>query len=771
MFRQINFRDEMEALAADENALQAFTQQWGDNVVRDWLDSGRAYSGFGITRATATTIQVAPGRIYDAGRGFISDTAQTIDITPWLPAVGRRILAVLALGQTIDTTPVVRNFLIDAETEEQQPRQIDLERLRGVQLSILAGAEGPSPIRPVVASGYITIGWVTIGPTGVGAQVDIAMEPLTEVANLADAFAGLLALNDWRRVTEAAIVNLRAQIAHILQQLSELGGMSLVLQIAKDVGRLKEMANLPDVRVDYGADRFLTADESWTAWAGYQAMVEEGIRHAHMNEDVFVPAPLNPYDPNVMISPGGLMLPLYDEHILLNLGGRLVERDAELRVAQYGTVTIEGRQMTLSRARMRYGEEYVVCLNSTWWQQGDYDPVTGILRKDGETFFTEASDTNNAQRTLIRHRLTRYFADLWNEKYWLYMSTPRNFTGKAIAQTFEVGAEYWCTSFDLYFTALGAAGDVTLLLVETENGKPITDKIVSYVTVPRAQLKLGWTNFPIEPAFLSPSTRYAIMMITPGDHYVSISTNNDYTMGTFFAATDDDYLVVSPNQDLCFRMMVAKFRTLRSSVELQPWNLDGGINSIDMILPGVFFAQHANWPSFQFEYRIGATWYTMKGPQPGVDAPTALAALPVLLPVRITYVLPSVFTAPGVQLAGAQIKVARPRTTMRHISKRITSAGATDDLTVEADIANWNAAQHTATCVIHYGVTTSPNTGTQLAPATVSTINTGLGRIRRKWTFVIPGGAAVQNVAIQFDTTALSANNVPIIEERTHVFT
>lgn len=768
MRKQIRFQDDMEALASDENQMQDYVQQWGDSLVRDWLLNGKAYSGLQITRDHATQVTVGPGRLYDAGWQFGVDISTALDVQPYLPAVGHVWLAVVAHGQVSTQVPVVRNFLINVETGAQQPRNVDLEEWREVILGIYAGAEAPTPVKPTITGAYTVIGWLYVGPTGIASAADVTMETKTEVANLTDAFAQLLSLSVWRGRVNQDILGLRGQVAVIMALLNSLAPKGLLLEVAADVGRIKEVFNLPQLRTDTAADRFLTLDSSWIAWTGYDAKVQEGIRFNDANSDSIVPARLNPVDPNVFVSPAGLMLPLFDEAVIIAIGDQTAERDSELRIAQYGTATFGGYQLSPARARERYGEGYMPSVGAGWWHQGDYDPATGVFKKVGETLETTNTSAEDARGKHGMMRAKRYFLDYWAEPFWNYVVTPRTVTGKMIAQTFQLSGTFWATSVELYINALGAAGDITVMICETDEGKPDFNRIVSYVTVVRADLTTGFCKFPIEPTFLTAGIRYAICVVTVGDHYFAISTNNDYKSGTFFFAADDDYLVVAANQDLCFKLNIAQFRYLQTIVEFEPWNLAGGLNNVDIMMVGMFpgLAGPGHAHRFNWEYRIGSVWYPIVPPVAGSNVATPLSNLPALVPVRAR-VTNDKHVAPGVRLSASAVGLSRPKLTMRHVSTLRTLAASSTYLDVTSDIANWNALQHTITCKLYHGVTTA-NTGTVLNPASVTDIALPAGRIRRKWHFILPA-PGVYAYVVQFDATATSANNTPVIEERVDV--
>ena len=98
----------------------------------------------------------------------------------------------------------------------------------------------------------------------------------------------------------------------------------------------------------------------------------------------------------------------------MNLAGY----NGETRMAQYSFETTTITQLTRSRERRRYGSSKTVCTNSTWWRQGNYDPVTGIFRISGESWEVAISDRANA---VINHkfiRVTQFWLDTYEEPYW-----------------------------------------------------------------------------------------------------------------------------------------------------------------------------------------------------------------------------------------------------------------------------------------------------------------------------------------------------------------
>ncbi len=687
MRKRIVFRDNMEALAADENSLQGYVQEYGDNLVVDFLQASgeRGYAGLKVTRKSSTVVTVATGRYYDgSGRMFGLDGAVDIDVTAYLPSVSPRILAVVCYGQTVDASSVVRDF-IDPATEEAVPQQVYLESRRQVSITVIAGTEAGSPVNPTISSTYLGIAYVRLTTTGVAAQSSITQIISNEIQALDDAFTRVESLESWKKSLVSTVTALRSDIADIAKQIKGAASTTAITTIAKEVARIREQIGLPDTYSVAHSDAYLTTDESAITWPTYLAKVDEGIRFADANADEQTIALLSSIDSAVTVSAGGLMLPKYTEQISLSIGDQAKERDGELPISQYQTATISGSVLALSRLRQRYGEEYVVCTNSRYWQTGEYDAVSGTLKKDGETW--EVDGDTSVDHVSVR--TTRFFEDGWADAYWKYGATEKSITGKCLAQTRLATATRWVVGYDLWFSQVAAAGDVTLLVTGVTDGKPDFDYIYSHVTLPVGSLvEGGWTRFPLEPFVMLKGYRYAIVVVTAGAHWLMNSNTNDYTQGTLFTFVDGDFAIALADKDLCFQEVAAKFSSTTTTVDLQPWNLDGGITGVDVLAP----CWRSSAATLAWQFKTNNKWHTVGK----ISGTTPFVGLPALVQARLT-MTHTQDIAPGIRLDTSRVRLTRPRTTGVFVSTPWTVPTGATSVSMTILLSSYDPTYHTIT--------------------------------------------------------------------------
>ena len=86
-------------------------------------------------------------------------------------------------------------------------------------------------------------------------------------------------------------------MAALAQRLNGTASMKFTLKIVSDIARIKEVLNLPDTYAMWGADHFLTVDESDILNVDYLAKIEEGIRFPNAAERDAQMSLLNPMDP------------------------------------------------------------------------------------------------------------------------------------------------------------------------------------------------------------------------------------------------------------------------------------------------------------------------------------------------------------------------------------------------------------------------------------------------------------------------------------------
>lgn len=761
MKERIVFQDNMEALASDFNDVQTKVQDYGDTLIGDWLQPGsrKRYAGFATSRENAVTVTVGSGRLYADKRMYDRGAPGSIDLSPYLPSAAKRVVAIVLYGDTVDARQTERDFLVDVDTDEMAPRSVYLEKQRVARVSVVPGNEAAAPQAPQVDNTYVVLATITLTPAGFATAAAIvrADNGIESLTNAFDQIDDLVAKN---RRQDNVIDGLRSDVEALEKRLRGTTSAKALLEIAADVARLKENAGIPDVRASYGADRFLTGDETDATMVGYNAQISEGLRFAPANISEKQLALDDVTDGSVELTGGGMILPANQDKTVISIGDKRSERTGEVAIANYATVGFSGRKLGLARARIRYGEDFRVSTASRWWDSGDYDPIAGVFRKDGEVF--EVVE-DRGYENYARVRLRRFWTDFWNDDdYWPYTASALPISGKVLAQTYLNGSGRWIKAVRFYCSRKGAAGDVSVVISRTLNGKPNPDEIIAFATLPYAQVVDGdWIRINIEPCFLRRGDRVAIHLVSAGDHWFQTADGDDYAGGTLFAYLDGDYAEAMPSKTLCFELIQAEFLRTRTVVALEPWTLDGGIASID-ILAAMTLGKAG---TLYFEFKIGSKWHRMDDPKGQLSALAQVNPLPPLIQARVV-MTHTASIAPAIVLSGSRVRLTRPKTAFRHFSKpRTLPAGVTTtSVRVQHRVSDWNEAAHTLSVKLLTGAGyATVNNGTQ----TIAKAGGGSGN--KLITTVFTLGAAVGSYVIRTDGDTAAAIDVYPVDERTDV--
>lgn len=757
MSKKVKFHQNQQGVYTDHNDVQMHVEKAFDNLVYDAVTPQARYAGCLVEQATATSVSVAVGRLYKEGRVYThEDAAYTIDFFSSLPVSTEKIVAIVLSGSTIETDNEQRKFLVDATKRATQVQTVPTTVHRAATIGTQAGTEAATPAKPTVSSDLVVVAWVTLNTTGVAS---IEMNTDAALESIQNNDARLIELEDWRDEAGNRLDTLAADISGISEATSEAANEGLMLQIAADVARTKELLEIEDSYADYGADRYLDSGESDTDHVNFLAKVEEGVRFSSEAEDEFALELFNPIDPTVIVS-NGFLLPLYTNKRRLTVQGYT----QKLSINQYTSQTLDFKRRSISRRRVRYGQQFAVCTNSHWWQSGRYDPVRRIFFKDGDTF-----EISNDPRGGKFFRARKFWKDTFRKTYWKRIVTTSSVNGSVIAQTFLNSQVGWMTAFHLYLREVGPSGDITILLCETKDGKPDPDAVIGTATLAKADMIVGWNEVAWPATLLEPGQRYGFILSTQGSHHVGLAQGSRYAQGTLFYSTDGAFFQGDLTKDLMFAIDCAEFAYNRVEVEMDALSLSGGLTDIDLLLD----AGVPDGTDLSFEVQPGGSgvWYPL---QEVADGNTALVGLPALCKFR------AVFTGspdahPGINLVTSRMNISRPRTTFKHISEAVTFAGTTQSVKVTVLLENYYETNHNLTCVID-DVT---NASAAIAPATTTDVDLGpdpLGddanhkRIRRtfEWTATeLP--VATGEIVITLDGATSSALDIFHVSERVHL--
>ncbi len=703
-----------------------------DALISTAINGGTAtaYAGADVTKTGTTQVTVgAPWYLYKDGKLFGDDTgAAILNLLPHMPTSGnRRIVAVLLQAQTIDDGTQPRDFVVDGSTYPpvMDPQPTATVTWRRAAVAIQVGDQAPSPVKPVVDLANTVVAWVTLSPTEV---VLIEQSTDNRVNSLRVVDGRLTLVEEWRKTAEPAIEGLKTDVAKLLASSAQKLDRQFFAYVMEQLARLSEQSGLPDGYSYSKTDYFLDTTDSDIDHINYVALVEEGIRFAHDNSDTKALSLLTPGDTQIQTSAAGIVLPKYDTKALLSVIGR----DSEVALSNGGSQTVEYVLKTISRTRIRYGNSKLVCTNTQWWQSGRYDALAGLFyAADGSTWEVEGAqytDWSGAIRDHTIFRVRQYWVDTYEDPYWDAVYVSASYVGQVAGNTFMMPRSGWVTGVRLGFSRIDAGGgDVRLGLCELfENGEPNYKKVLAVTTVAAANLKV-WptlTAFQIEPTFLEGGGRYGWFVITAGNHWLAMVEGNKYAQGSFFVSTDGVWSQGNIALDACFEVLVADFITPRLVVNLNNWNLSGGITDIDLLTKQVV----PQGTSLSYEVQIGSAWVPLaevaSGNSPLYGLPAALNARMVL--VGTTDVMPAI------KLNESYVTVTRPRTNGVHITEARTAPANVDEVHAVLVLEHYKEADHDLACSLLVG----EGYGTEVAPTSTSDEVLPDGSIRRTFTWV-----------------------------------
>jgi hypothetical protein len=703
MERKVNIQDWQKVTVEDFNNFGFFPRYSFDHIVGDVLIPGMAYTGFTTVQTAPAVVTVGNGRLYHAGHVFYNDSegGASLDLLGVLPVVTRRYVGVVVWGQEIETDTEPRTFLTDPVTRATVARVVSTENRRWANISTVVGAEGPDPQRPSVASNTLAVAWILLDSTGI---VSIQMVDENRAPNITDLDDRMNEMDSWRAQTASRLDTLATDMAALAVRLNGTAPMKFALWLAADVARVKEKTGLPDTYAAWGADHFLTTDETDMLNVDYLAKVEEGVRFPDAAQRDAQFALLNPMDPAV-INQANFVLPVYDQVVRIEVLGN----DTEMSISQYQYQTISWELCAKTRTRIRWGTPMVVCSNGVWWfapaghDYGTnvgmppasvggytpntdliYDPIRNILTRGSETFqILDVMD--NPNHTVLR--IVQFWVDeIIDSYYWRQVITVDGLSGSVNSQ----GG--WLTGVDIFFTRVASTGDVHCLICEcNEAGAPNYQRTIarSDVTADRLRAAPNATKFDFLPTYLAKGQRYAIVLQTPGNHYISLVTNNKFAQGSMFQSTDGAWSAGDLTKDMAFRLYFAKFRTTQCTTQLLSLELNGGIAQIDLN----FDSTRPPGTTINFEVQVNGAWTPL-----GYYDTNPLVALPPLLPFRVTLV-GTTDEMPGIGVASnSRSLTSRPRSDFTHISIARTTPGPVTTVYCDFRLESWRGAPyHTMT--------------------------------------------------------------------------
>ncbi|WP_412057188.1 hypothetical protein [Bartonella sp. DGB2] len=484
----------------------------------------------------------------------------------------------------------------------------------------------------------------------------------------------------------------------------------------------------------------------------YLCKVEEGIRFGNAAERKANINLLNPLEPRVMLN-GNFALPAYSPKLRLDLAGK----DGEIILSQYTVRSgVNMVQKTRTRTRIRYGVTRSVCTNSSWWNSGRYDPVTGIFRRDGETWEVTPEDRRNAAAHTGYVRVTQFWYDSYDEAYWDAQVETFTLNGTIAAQTWLNAQDGWLTHIDLFFSQIAKTGDIHVLITETDHGAPDLNKVLARVKIAVEDLKVypHETKVPIGPVFVTKG-RYALVLVTDGAHMACTINGNKYGQGQYFYSGDGGgWFMGDAKIDLAMRLYYAHFNATRAEVQVEPWVLEGGIGDVD-ILAESFVPEGCQ---LVWQIRVEGQWRPIAS-----DAPNLLLGLNPLYEARLVFIGTTDLMPSFTFGSASSITTARARTDYTHISKARTMPTGVTLVEVRLRLEDYEQTNHT--CVVR--LMAGDDFKSLTAPSSVKDYKTeDPNAIERRWQFKF---TSLKAYKIKITGTTKSPLNTYHVAERVDI--
>lgn len=704
MHNRVKVGADQEITDADFERIGLWPQEGDDAIVKDFLLAGRGFTGFVVTANGQTAVDISDGRLYDAGAQYASSAAQNFSVAGYIPLIAGQkiILRLIAQGREDDGYVEARNNEVEVPTSgggtvvQRVPDVKSRARVRNAIIAAVAGAGSSVPQAPATPVGAVAIADILLNTGGVETITRRSENETPELDGLARDF---VALQEKNAQQDLEIAGLRNDLAALGRQLRGSVSQATLSALITDVAGLKERADIPDTGSPYGADHFLTDDESDIANVDYVARVEEGIRFPYANYWSGPIALQNPNDPNFMHAAQGLICPKYTP-----VEGVVVKKMTST-AALGGTTyqTMELTQLTMARAVVRYGDYFEVCENSSWWQSGRYDPATGIFRIGDETYEVDPGDIFGQPGHWFQHnRVRRFWTDVVNVPYELFQPVTHNIQGVVKAQTFIQSQDRWVPGVKLGIVSAGAGAEITAALVEcNDDGTPNPKRMLAKTTLAVADFKTfpTFTRFPFaKPVFLQKGI-YALLLATTGDATVAMAEGQVFLGGTLFESTDGVFFQGDLTKDMCFGVEYCRFDLTRLPVQLAGLNLDGGIHNIGIVAAMITpINADAAW-----QLQVAGVWRAIE--PTGASGETLFGAgVTPFYDFRVM-LAGNEWAMPIIDMGSSKVTLFRAAVALDHISTPIQMPAGVTVATVQvrAIVGAWDAARHSLVAKLRYG--------------------------------------------------------------------
>lgn len=697
MMKKKLFRDRQEARAGDFNEPQDFTQNSFDTLVADAITDDARYKGMSVTHVSGTEVAISAGRLYDGGRMYDRTVSTNKSLIADLPVSQKRIVTVVAFGQTLETEVEPRDFLIDLETGTTEPQAVAMTEIRRAEIGFLTSSESVSPAPPAVAAGQVKVADIVLNPTGV---VSIKMSAETELGGLEGANSDIRQLETFRARIKPRVDTLEATLADVRDRLSTRASQDALAGIAGALVATRREAGLPSATLNWGFDDFADDARTDDTVAGDEAyrIISEALNFPDGGIETAVLDLFNTNESAAKKTTQGLMLPSHENKIALGTDDPI----GDIALSSFTVNGFETRTYTTTRKVTRTGSRRGQLKSYTFnkgsgWAKGSTtvgaDLLHRNLNKSGRSFDEHVDYLEDAFGTDVQVR-----RNYDTEKYSYTESVPvtrrrrvsttETVTGMTLMQTVLVPRMMWLTEVGLNFTSLDSSGDVTVIVSSTDgSGMPNKEEVHSKVTVAHADLVAGGeTAVTLEPVLLEAGESIAIWIVTNGSHrHATVQGVEDF-QGSIMFGDSTGTKHTEDGKSLHMSLYAAHFSRVRTEVRLQDVTLSGGITDLQIDTEEVA----PDGTSVDYEYQHNGVWYSLS------DATALIANTPSTVPMRVVF-SGTTTVQPAVQTGADRIEATISGTSLTHYSTVRNLPAASSEVYVDLFVFFFDPANETVT--------------------------------------------------------------------------
>lgn len=751
-FDQAEIVEPTDLTAISENTRDAFDRR--DKGAFGWPAH---WANITVAQASSDTVSISSGEYYEGEAVYTAKDTVTLNLQSFKPVIAsdERWMALILRGDEI-AIDAVRAFETSEEplVESTPVNRSTPKTFRRVMLVVpQQGPISPAPaVRPTINEDDCCIAFVRLKSTGI---VEI-------VANEPSRVKSVFEIEGRLRVVEMQITTIFKEIEAITTNLGSVAAAvekmpprALISQITNDVSRVRQLLNFPDEARNYFFDQALVPDFWDLAHLNSIARIREGVRFQYAQTQLAPISMLNQANPDIVIFDEKYVFPAFEEVLRLEspLGsGRqdLSNTVHTVKIAHIGTT---------STTLVRHGSTITVCENTAGWETiGDRRP--GELFKNSGKDYVVVGKTSNPwnQTETARNGHSEYAVkgviyDTVETTYTYYTEEEFGLNGAIYAQTFLNAQQMVVSSIDLYFTRVGATGDVRLCICEANgDGTPDYERIITQINKPVGDLRVNqWNKFAFRPSLLEPGKRFAWFTVTTGNHQIAMNSGNAFTGGTKFVATDGAWSQGSSTEDFSFRLHAAKFKKSRVEIPMEALTLANGMTEIELVYEG--WEPPGTARVWMIKPQGTPDWLPMDGRHPN-----PLANLPPLVQLKLVMVGTQDLAPMIVLDQHSKALTGRCRPDMQAISKEMNFGFTTTTVQTVTQIDNFDPAHHTYAPRLMVGASV-------LTPATTAVEIDPMKPTRRKVTANFTLGAAASAARYRFHMNTDNVYEIPFIQD------